>query len=234
MAAMMAGICSLVPDVYKRQGQHIAQRAIHVGHDDGNVTRGHAPAIDQFVEHGAEVGDHLAPVAPADDGQDALGRALGRQCSVQQVVFDLVRQRGHVGRGDEAVAEVEDVGEAPAHALRAVGVGGQEALIAAAGIDGHGRGLRLAHQPGDEVLPGRGLLLQIIDDEVAVALAEVAVEFGVAHQLGIEKLNRQRQVEQAIGQAAAAEGAGGRGRVVQVEATLRLARPGARLSLIHI
>jgi len=91
-----------------------------------------------------------------------------------------------------------------------VGVGGQEALVAAAGVAGHGRRLRLAHQADDEVLPGGRLLLQVIDQQVAVALAEVAVEFGMLDKLGVEDLDGQRQVEEAIGQAAAAEGARGR------------------------
>ena len=34
---------------------------------------------------------------------------------------------------------------------------------------------RLDHQANDEVLPGRRLLLQVIDQQVAVALAEVAL-----------------------------------------------------------
>jgi hypothetical protein len=134
-------------------------------------------------------------------------------------------------RGDKRVGELKNPVAQRLKLAGAARIGGEEPFVPAPGIVSDVRGGGLVHQEADEILPGGRLLFDIVNQQMAEALAEIVGEHLMMHQLRVENAHGEGQVEQAVLAAAAAEGAGGFRGVGEVHQPFRLAAPGGALAV---
>ena len=205
---------------------HVAQGTIEIGDDDGDVA-----GVETFIKQGAEVvgevGYHVAAITAVYDPHNRClgnGRWFAR---MQQKILHLVCQCRHLWSGNKAVCLFKGKGVARTAVKqpRPRRIRRQKPLVAATGIICQRRCFRHIHQMGDKILPGRGLLLHVVNNQVAKPFAKIFLEFRVAHKLGIKHLHHQRQIEQAVFQAGSAKTAGGFGSLGQMANVLGVACP---------
>lgn len=156
------------PGVAEGVFQHVAQRPVQVRRNNGNFGRVQTALGHQLHQRLSQLDDHFAPVAAADGTQDGLLRLGKRFGGVHELVFYQAGQVGQRRVGDKRLLEVEGVGAEAAEFIGPQRIGGEEAFVTPGGIVSNGRCHRFVHQFSYKILPGGGLLLDVVDDEVTV------------------------------------------------------------------
>ena len=206
-----------------------AQGVRHEGRHDDDLLRRHPTLMHQTGDVPGGPVDHLRmPARPRGptQGRAAIAAPGGRLAIPSQGLRQGVMQRGDVGR--HGAAPLQRDGKV-AERLQGAGlrrVRAQKAAQTRLAVANQQGRVTLRQPVAQQVVQGRRILLQIIDQHMPVAPRQVTAGVLQGPELLAQDVHEQRKVDQVVSQAAGAKETGAGLGVVVDEGLFRRAAPG--------